>query len=171
MITKEKLEELIKKKAKVYDAVSKDEINLSNICHIFPIISGKCIMDYKLLVIDGRGCVSSYLLSWLKEDVETACEQSTDNWAECPNCKDKDHQIAVLEKALWLMSKQLDFVYNEECCVYYDKIGGDADDVSELMNDYIKQAEKELEEKNEKSFDHVARPRTCCIRSVRTGRS
>ena len=58
---------------------------------------------------------------------------------------DKDHRIAVLEKALRLMSKQLDFVYNEECCVYYDKIGGDADDASELMNDYIKEAEKELE--------------------------
>lgn len=28
-------------------------------------------------------------------------EQSIGNWSECLNCKEKDHRIAVLERALW----------------------------------------------------------------------
>lgn len=63
-------------------------------------------------------------------DFEPTCEQSIDNWAECQNCKEKDHRIAVLERALkntcWLLYGTYDEHYS---------------------NHFIKQAEKELEEK------------------------
>lgn len=55
-------------------------------------------------------------------------EQRIDNWVECPDCKEKDHRIAVLEKALkntcWLLYGTYDEHY---------------------PNCFIKQAEKELE--------------------------
>ena len=68
-------------------------------------------------------------------DFKPTYEQSIGNWAKCPDCKDKDHRIAVLERALELACQE-----NVENMV-------ENSDIKDPIRYFIEQAEKELEEK------------------------
>lgn len=62
----------------------------------------------------------------------------------CPDCKDKDHQIAVLEKAIYLLAY---YTPCDRCPIGKYKCKGGQDCENQLKQYFIKQAEKELEGK------------------------
>lgn len=66
------------------------------------------------------------------------------DWAECPNCKEKDHRIAVLERAIYLLAY---YTPCDRCPIGKYKCKGGQDCENQLKQYFIKQAEKQLEEK------------------------
>lgn len=67
--------------------------------------------------------------------IEGTHPENEKDWAECPNCKDKDHRIAVLEKAL------------EMVCEKYARFSVPMYSIEYLKLYHIEKAEKELEGK------------------------
>ena len=75
MITKERLEELIKEKAIVWSQYYEEEVDLSNECFLVPLRSNSIaatdyILDWKLYVKEDEEHTPSYLISVLYENVE-----------------------------------------------------------------------------------------------------
>ena len=76
-------------------------------------------------------------------DFKPTYEQGIGDWA---NCKDKDHRIAVLEKAIYLLAY---YTPCDRCPIGKYKCKGGQDCENQLKQYFIKQAEKELGEKGE----------------------
>ena len=68
-------------------------------------------------------------------DFKPTYEQSIGNWGECPDCKEKDHRIAVLERAL------------EMVCEKYARFSVPMYSIEYLKLYHIERAKKELEGK------------------------